>query len=106
MTSKIVESAWANIGFFLYQLDTEIRKLVRRLECLNLKILKKKRCAIFNQTCCVCIYIYIYIISKKEANDYWWSGIAAGIVIYRNKETKERALILIIIVQQLVCTAF
>ena len=42
---KLVESAWANIGFFLYQLDPE----VRRLECLHhhLKILKKKQSAVF-----------------------------------------------------------
>ena len=29
---------WANIGFFLYQLYQEVRKLVRRLEHLPLKI--------------------------------------------------------------------
>ena len=53
MTSKMVESAWANIGFFFYQLDAE----VRRLECLHLKILIKKQSTGFNQTC---FYIYIY----------------------------------------------
>ena len=31
MTKEIVESALANIGYFLYQLDPDIRRLVRRL---------------------------------------------------------------------------
>ena len=38
MTSKAVENTWANIGFFLHQLDPEVRRLVRRVECLPLKI--------------------------------------------------------------------
>ena len=42
MTSEMIESAWANIGFFLYQLDLEVRRLARRFECLYLKILKKE----------------------------------------------------------------
>ena len=42
------ESAWANIGFFLYQLDPNVRRLVRRLERLHLKILKKKESTVFN----------------------------------------------------------
>ena len=57
MTSEMVESTLANIGFFLYQLDPEVRRLMRRLEC-----------AVFNQTCLnndllpqYTIYIYIYI---------------------------------------------
>ena len=45
MTSDMVERCWANIGFFLYQLDLDVRRLVRRLERL------------------LCIYIYIYIYS-------------------------------------------
>ena len=51
MTTKMMESTWANIGFFLYQHDPDIRRLVRRLECLYLKILKKKQSTVFNQTC-------------------------------------------------------
>ncbi len=51
MTSEMVKSAWANIGFFLYQLDPEVRRLVRRLERLHLKILKKKQSTVFNETC-------------------------------------------------------
>ena len=51
MTSEMVKSAWANIGFFLYQLDPEVRRRVRRLEPLHLKILKKKQSTVFNQTC-------------------------------------------------------
>ena len=35
MTSEMVESVWANIGFFRYQLDTEVRSLMRRLERLQ-----------------------------------------------------------------------
>ena len=57
MTSKMVESAWANIGFFLYQLDPKVKRLVRRLEYLPFKIFKKKQSLVFNQTC---LYIYIY----------------------------------------------
>ena len=63
MTSEMVESAWANIGFFLYQLDPEVRRLVRRLECLHLKILKKKQSAVVNQT-----YIYILIQTPKTSS--------------------------------------
>ena len=63
----MVEIAGANIGFFLYQLDPDIRRLVRRLERLHFKILKKKQSAVFNQTSLdndllpKYIYIYIYI---------------------------------------------
>ena len=38
MTSEMVESSWASIGYFLYQLNPDIK----RLECLHLKILKKE----------------------------------------------------------------
>ena len=44
MTSEIVNSAWANIEFFVYQRDL----VVRRLKCLHLKILKKKQSLVFN----------------------------------------------------------
>ena len=56
MTNEMVESAWDNIGFFLYQLDPEVKKLLR-FERLHLKIFKKKQSTVFNQTC---LYIYIY----------------------------------------------
>ena len=63
MTSEMVESAWASIGYFLHQLDQDIR----RLEHLQLKILKKKESMVFNQTCLdndllpkYVIYIYTY----------------------------------------------
>ena len=42
MTSEMVESAWANIGFFIYQHDPKVRRLVRRFEHLHLKILKNE----------------------------------------------------------------
>ena len=42
MSSKMVESTWAHIGHFLYQLDPDIARLVRRLEYLHLKTLKKE----------------------------------------------------------------
>ena len=31
MTSEMIKSAWANIGFFLYQLNPEVRRQKRRL---------------------------------------------------------------------------
>ena len=34
-------NAWANIRYFLYQLDPDLRRLARRLERLHLKILKR-----------------------------------------------------------------
>ena len=49
MTSEMVERAWTNIGFFLYQLNPDVRRLVRRLECLHLKILKKKQSLAWQQ---------------------------------------------------------
>ena len=59
-------------GFFLYQMEPEVRRLVRRLERLHLKILKKKQFVVFNQTCLdnelppkYTIYIYIYIYIYK-----------------------------------------
>ena len=58
MTSKMVESTWASIGYFLFQLDPDIRKLIRRLKHLHFKILKKKQSVVINQT-----YSYIYIVS-------------------------------------------
>ena len=58
MTSEKVESVWACIGYFLYQLHPDMRRLVRNLERLYLKILKKKQSAVFNH---IYIYIYIYI---------------------------------------------
>ena len=42
MTKEMVESAWAKIGYFLNQLDPDIRRLMRKLERLHLKILNKK----------------------------------------------------------------
>ena len=56
MTSEMVESAWANKGFFLHHLGPEIRRIVRRLEHLHLKIIKKRQSVVFNRIC----YIYIY----------------------------------------------
>ena len=51
MTNKMVESAWANIVFFLHHLDSEIGRIVRRLEHLHLKIIKKRPSLVFNRTC-------------------------------------------------------
>ena len=61
MTSESVESAWANIGFFLYQLDPE----VRRLESLPLKILKKKQYASLDN-CYIVFYGFINEIIKLD----------------------------------------
>ena len=73
MTKEIVESAWANIGFFLHHLDPEIRRKVRRLECPHLKIIKKCQSVVFNRTCLfVCLslslslYIYMYITGFRS----------------------------------------
>ena len=41
MTSEMIESAWTSRGYFLFQLDPDIR-LERRLEYLYLKIKKNK----------------------------------------------------------------
>ena len=35
----------------IYQLDPDVRRLVRRLKCLHLNILKMNKSAVFNQTC-------------------------------------------------------
>ena len=65
MIREMVESAWANIVFFLHHLDPEIGRRVRRLKRLHLKIIKKRLSVVFNRTCpdnkLLPIYIYIYI---------------------------------------------
>ena len=50
------------------ELDSEVRRRMRRFEHLHLKILKKKQSAVFNQTCLdndllpqYTIYIYMYV---------------------------------------------
>ena len=43
ITNKMVESAWASIGYFLHHLDPDIRRIASRLKRLHLKILKKKQ---------------------------------------------------------------
>ena len=63
MTSEMVESVWANTGFFLYQFDPEVRRQVRRLERLRLKILKKKQFAVFNP-----IYLDNDLLPKNTLN--------------------------------------
>ena len=56
MTSEMVKSAWASIGYFLYYLDPDIQRIARRLEHLHLKILKKKQSEVFNHSCCLPSY--------------------------------------------------
>ena len=77
MISEMVTSAYNNIGFFLYQLGPNVKRVVRRLERLHLKILKKKRLAVFIQTSLyiyththiyIYIYIYIYILDVLYFN--------------------------------------
>ena len=63
MTSEMVESAWANIGFFFHHLDPEIPRIVRRLEHLHVKIIKERQSVLFNRTS---LSIYIYIYKKEE----------------------------------------
>ena len=72
MDSEMVESSWTNIGFFLYQLNLEVRRLGRRLERLHL-ILKKKQSAVFNQY----IYIYIYIRNILFKKYVWMEFLCA-----------------------------
>ena len=40
-TSEMLESAWARMEHFLHHLVLDIRKIIR-LECLHLKIVKRK----------------------------------------------------------------
>ena len=58
MTSEIVESASANIAFFLDQLNPEVRRLLRRLERLHFK---KETIYVSQPNLFGYIYIYIYI---------------------------------------------
>ena len=73
LTNEMIESAWANIGFFLYQLDPELRRLVRRLERLHLK----KRNNQWYSTKSVYIYSFIYI-----------KHIITTILEHKNKQAK------------------
>ena len=51
-TKNMVKSAWAeDRGQFLYHLDPETRKVTRRLEKLQLKIINKQYSIVFNKTC-------------------------------------------------------
>ena len=65
--SKMVKSTRANLGFFTHDLNPEIRRIVRRLEYLHLKIIKKKQSMEFDRTCLdnnllskYKIYLYMY----------------------------------------------
>ena len=50
-TKSMVESAWAeDMGHFLYHVDPDTRKITRRLEKLQLKIIK---CSIFFKVTCL-----------------------------------------------------
>ena len=68
MTSEVVESAWANIRCVLYQLDSDIRRLVRRLERLHLIIQKKNNQSTICNLTCLYIYIYIYIYTHTHTS--------------------------------------
>ena len=49
MTKTMVENSWAeNMGHFLYHLDPDTRKITRRLEKLQLRIM------------CVCVCVCVY----------------------------------------------
>ena len=43
LLQDMVESAWVNVGHFLYHLVPDIRKETRKPERLNMKILRKKK---------------------------------------------------------------
>ena len=61
MTNEMVESARANIGLFLHHLDPEIRRILRRLECLHLKIIKSGSPWYLTEIIYIYIYTYIYV---------------------------------------------
>ena len=67
MTREVVESDWANIGFF--SPPSRPGRMVRRLERLHVKILKERQFVVINRTCrdnnLLPIYIYIYIYINK-----------------------------------------
>ena len=74
-TKSMVESTWAeDMGQFLYHLDLDTRKITRRLEKLQLKIINSVPSSLIKLvlivTYCldihssIYIYIYIYIILK------------------------------------------
>ena len=58
----------AYLGYFLHQLEPDIRRLVRRRERLHSKIKKKKQSVVYNQMG-LYIYIYIYILGDFEEED-------------------------------------
>ena len=61
MTKSMVESAWAeDMGQFLYHLDPNTRKITRKLEKLQMKIINSVPSSL---TKFAYIYIYIYIDS-------------------------------------------
>ena len=62
MTSDMVESTWAkNMGYFLYHLDTDVRKTTRRLKSLHLKI----------QYIYVCVCISVRALVLGYVNSGW-----------------------------------
>ena len=73
VTSEIVQSSWVSMEQFLHHVDPDIRKIIRKFECFQEKIIKRKKISdsvVFNGTCLnndllpkyiIYIYIYIYI---------------------------------------------
>ena len=61
MTNKMVESAFANIGFFSPS-GPEIGRIVRKLERLHLMIIIKSSSWYLTEL----VYIYIYIYRERE----------------------------------------
>ena len=53
------------MGHFLHHLNPDIRKMIRRLECLHLMILKRKYSPVFHRTC-LNIFIYIYMSHSSD----------------------------------------
>ena len=47
MTTEMVESVWANMGYFLHHLDPNIREIRKKQKRLHLKILKMKQSMVF-----------------------------------------------------------
>ena len=55
MTSEMIKSAWANKGFFLYQLDPD--KVSEMTNVFTKRFLKK--IVLFNQTCLDIILVWV-----------------------------------------------
>ena len=65
MIKSVIKSTWAeDMGQFLYHTDPNSRKISRRLEKLQLKMINKQYSIVFNKTylniyMCVCVCVCV-----------------------------------------------